>query len=72
MTREEIKEHAILDLMEYKGFDRLPSELIIDCVFKSINPSVAIKADFTVKYSVPIQAGTELVLVKPLIKKGKG
>ena len=29
---------------------------------------VVIRGDYTVTYSVPIQAGTELVLVKPLIK----
>ncbi len=30
---------------------------------------VVIRSDYTVKYSVPIQAGTELVLVEPLIKE---
>ena len=45
MTREEIRERAIIDLMAYKGFHRAPTEFIVDCVFKSIHPNVVIRVD---------------------------
>ena len=35
-----IREGAITDLMEYKGFDRLPTEYIIDRVFNYLKAEI--------------------------------
>ncbi len=35
--QEEIRENAIIDLMNYKGFDRAPTEYIVDCVLQSLS-----------------------------------
>ena len=44
--RDEIREHAIIDLMNYKAFDRLPCEYIVDCVLQSLDlEGVVIKVD---------------------------
>ena len=47
MTKqEEIREQVILDLMEYKGFHRAPTEDIVDSVFRSLHRGgVVIKVD---------------------------
>ena len=38
MTRQEkVREQAILDLMDYKGFHRAPTEGVVDCVFRSLS-----------------------------------
>jgi len=43
MTKQEkIREQAILDLMEYKGFHRAPTEYIIDCVMRSLSRDGAV------------------------------
>ena len=46
MTKQkEIRERTITDLMKYKGFDRAPTECIVDCVLKSLySQGVVIKA----------------------------
>jgi len=35
--REDIREHAIIDLMNYKGFHRAPTECIVDYVLQSLD-----------------------------------
>ncbi len=47
MTKQDEKrEHAIIDLMNYKGFHRAPAEKIVDCVLQSLDlEGVAIKVE---------------------------
>ena len=85
MTKqEEIREHLIEDLMNYKGFDRAPTETIIDCVLGSLSlEDVVIKVDEnklpTISYNTAYPENEEIyqqamlkagyVAVEPLIKE---
>jgi len=47
MKQEEIREGAIVSLMDYKGFDRVPTEYIIDHVLAYLHSQgVVIKTDY--------------------------
>ena len=47
LTKQEgIREHAIVDLMKRKGFDRYPTEFIVDYVLQSLDlDGVVIKVE---------------------------
>lgn len=69
MTREKIREgirQIILDSVNSENNTWDTTDAILVYLHSQ---GVVIRSDYTVTYSVPIQAGTELVLVEPLIKE---
>ena len=67
MTKQEdIREGAILALMDYKGFDRAPTETIIDFVFNYLHVQEVMISSKETTYHL------SNIVMEPLIDEDKG